>query len=121
MTSPASPALRIGAIGLLLLLALQIAWHGWLQPPAASRLLPTLVLAGLPLLYALWTCLSSMRRGVLIGGIVCLFYFSHAVAVAYGDPAARMPALLELALTLLIIGALGWDARGYKRKPHADG
>jgi len=55
---------------------------------------------------------------VLIGGIVCLLYFCHGVSAAYGDAAARLPALAEIALTLIVIGALGWDARHYQRKPH---
>jgi uncharacterized membrane protein len=58
----------------------------------------------------------NLRRGVLIGGIACLFYFCHGIGVAYDDPAARLPALAEIVLTLIVIGALGWDARKYKRK-----
>lgn len=120
MSPPDSRALRAGALALGLLLALELAWHAWLQPPPASRLLPTLALCAGPLLPGLWTCLANLRRGVLLGGIVCLFYFSHGVSVAYGEPAARWLGLLEIALTLLVIGALGWDARGYKRKPRSD-
>jgi len=39
------------------------------------------------------------------------------VSVAYGDAAARVAALMEIALTLLVIGASGFDARNYKRAP----
>lgn len=63
----------------------------------------------------LWTCRRNLRRGVLIGGIVGLFYFCHGVSVAWDDAPARIPALIEIALTLLVIGASGWDARKYKR------
>jgi len=110
-------ALPLGAAALALLLLLQLLWHALLQPPPASRLLPTLVLAVMPLLLALWTCLGNLRRGVLIGGIVGLFYFCHGIGVAYADAAARLPALAEVVLTLVVIGALGWDARKYKRPP----
>lgn len=110
-------ALRIGIGALLALLALQIAWHGWWQPPAAAQFWPTLALAALPLLPGLWTSLRNPRRGVLIGGIVSLFYFCHGVSAIYGDPAARAPATAEIALALLVIAASGWDARAYRRKP----
>jgi uncharacterized membrane protein len=114
-TRPVS-VLQLGALALLALCALQIAWHVWLQPPPPSRWWPTLLIAVVPLLPGLLTCLTNLRRGVLIGGIVCLFYFCHGVGVAYGDPPARTLACAEIALTLLAIGALGWDARDYRRK-----
>jgi len=110
-------ALRLGASSLLALLILQIVWHGWWMPAAPARFWPTLAIATLPLLPGLWTCRSNLRRGVLIGGIVALFYFCHGVSVAYDDAAARVAALMEIALTLLVIGASGFDARNYKRAP----
>ncbi len=110
-------ALRIGAIALVALALLQIVWHVWLAPPATGQLWPTLTLAIAPLLPGLWVCWGNLRRGVLIGGIVCLFYFCHGVSAAYGNPAVRLPALAEILLTLIVIGASGWDARHYKRKP----
>jgi uncharacterized membrane protein len=109
-------ALHAGATALAALLVLQIFWHGWWLPPASAQRWPTLVLATVALLPGLWICRRNLRRGVLIGGIVCLFYFCHGVSAVYVDPAARWLALLEVALTLIVIGALGWDARHYKRK-----
>ena len=114
-------ALHAGAIALAMLLVLQVFWHGWWLPAVAAQRWPTLALSALPLLPGLWVCRQNLRRGVLIGGIVCLFYFCHGVSVAYADPAVRWLALVEIALTLLVIGALGWDARHYKRKRTAEG
>jgi uncharacterized membrane protein len=108
-------ALRIGAAALVLLAALQILWHAWLAPPAGAQLLPTLAVAVFPLLPGLWICLRNLRRGVLVGGIVSLFYFCHGVGSAWADARLRLPACLEVALTLIVIGALGWDARHYRR------
>ncbi len=116
MNSAKVDALRIGAMALIALALLQILWHVWLAPPPTAQLWPTLALAVMPLLPGLWVCLRNLRRGVLIGGIVCLFYFCHGVSAAYGDPAVRVPALAEITLTLIVIGASGWDARHYKRK-----
>jgi uncharacterized membrane protein len=109
--------LLLGTVSLALLLVLQIAWHALLEPPPTNRFWPTLLLAAAPLLPGLWSSVRNPRRGVLIGGIVCLFYFCHAVAVLYAGRGSRWLALAELALTLLVIGASGWDARKYKRAP----
>lgn len=108
--------LRLGAGALIALLILQVVWHAWWLPPAPRAFWPTVGLAVLPLLPGLWTCGHNLRRGVLIGGIACLFYFCHGVSALYSDPAARIPGALEIALTLLVIGASGWEARRYTRK-----
>jgi uncharacterized membrane protein len=105
------PALRLGAVALLAQLILQFGWHVWYQPQ--SRM--ALALAVLPLLPGLWICLRNLRRGVLVGGIVSLFYFCHGVAELWMSPASRLPASIEVLLSLLVIGASYWDARGYRR------
>ncbi len=116
MSADRSRPLVLGSVALASLALLQLAWHAWLDPAPVPRFWPTLVLAVAPLLPGLWTALRNPRRGVLIGGIVCLFYFSHAVAALYAGGAMRWAALVELALALLVIGASGWDARGYRRR-----
>jgi uncharacterized membrane protein len=116
MSSRTLGVLHVGAVALAALALLHIVWHAWLLPPANSGIAATLALSIAPLLPGLWVCLRNLRRGVLIGGIVCLFYFCHGVTVAYADASARLPALAEIALSLVVISALGWDARKYKRK-----
>ena len=108
-------ALRVGFAALVALMLLQVVWHVALFPPAAHRL-PMVVLTVLPLALSLWSCRRALRRGVLIGGIVCLAYFCHGVSAAWSDAQARAPALLEAALAVLVVGALGWDARGFRRR-----
>jgi uncharacterized membrane protein len=104
--------LRIGAAALLAQLALQLAWHGWIAPGSRA----TLVLAVLPLLPCLWIIsLRNLRRGVLVGGIVSLFYFCHAIADAWSDASLRGLAAMELLLSLTVFGVLYVDSRGYKR------
>jgi uncharacterized membrane protein len=116
MTSRSIDVLLVGAFALAALALLHVFWHVWLLPPPNARIAATVAVSVVPLLPGLWVCLGNLRRGVLIGGIACLFYFCHGVSVAYADPAARLPALAEIALSLTVIGALGWDARRYKRK-----
>jgi uncharacterized membrane protein len=113
MSDSAARTLRLGMLAAIALLALQIVWHAWLAPP--KSLWPGLALALAPLLPGLWAARSSLRRGLLISGIVCLFYFSHGIAELWSGSAPRWLALVETLLTLIVIGALGWDARGYKR------
>lgn len=107
--------LRIGMVSLVALLADEIAWHAWLFPSADHRL-SMLALTALPLVLSLWIGLKNARRGVLVGGMFCLAYFSHGVSSAYSEPASRALALMEILLSLVVVGALGWDARGYRRK-----
>jgi uncharacterized membrane protein len=114
--NPASgKILRLGLLAAIALIVLQIVWHGWLAPPRAALLWPGLALAVAPLLPGLWVARESLRRGVLICGIVGLFYFSHGVAELWSGNAPHWLALAEILFTLVIIGASGWDARGYKR------
>ena len=110
-------ALHVGACALVALFALQILWHGWLLPSPRQQLPPALALAPASLLPGWLTCQDNLRRGVLIGGIVSLFYFCHGVSAAYSDAPARGLALIEIAMALAVIGASGWDARHYKRPP----
>ena len=115
MTADGNRPLRVGAAALIGLILLQIAWHAWLYPATAARLLPTLAITTLPPACALWVCADNLRRGVLIGGIVCLLYFCHGVSSAWSEPASRVLALVEVAFCVTVIGALGWDARHYRR------
>jgi uncharacterized membrane protein len=104
-------ALRIGAAALLVQLALQLCWHGWIAPGSRAAL----ALAILPLLPGLWIALRNLRRGVLVGGIVSLFYFCHGIADLWSDASLRGLATTELLLSLTVFGALYADSRGYKR------
>ena len=110
-----STALRWGIVALIALLALEILWHAWIAPARPALFWPSLALASAPLLPGLWTARSSLRRGVLVGGIVCLFYFAHGVTTLWSGDAPRWLAASEVLLALAVIGATGWDARRYRR------
>lgn len=110
-----SPALRAAVAALLALLVLQFVWHLWLAPPQPTLLVPTLLLAVAPLLFSLWFAAASLRRGVLIGGIACLFYFSHGVGELWNGAPPRWPAAVEVVLALAVVFALGWETRTSRR------
>lgn len=106
-TAQRDGALVLGAAALAAQLALQLAWHAWLAPGSRA----TLGLAVLPLLPGLWIALRNLRRGVLVGGIVSVFYFCHGIAGLWSSGSARILALAEIGLCLAVIGALYADAR----------
>jgi uncharacterized membrane protein len=65
-----------------------------------------LAITVLPLLLPL-TALRNVRRALLWVGVLSLFYFSHGIAEAWSSPAERWLGLVEIILTVLLIGALG--------------
>ena len=115
-----NPALRTATAALIALLGLQLLWHAWLAPPKPGLLIPTLVLAIAPLVLSLWIAARTLRRGVLVGGMLCLFYFSHGIADLWIGTAPHWPACAETLLALIVILALGWDVRAARRAqpPH---
>lgn len=108
-------ALRIGGIAWAALVMLQLAWYLWLAPPANGNGALALLFTLPPLLLPLFALRTGVRRALLWVGIIALFYFCHGIVAAWVYPGARVPALVEVLLCLLLIGALGWSARGYKR------
>jgi uncharacterized membrane protein len=104
-------ALPIGLAAWALLVLLQLVWHLWLTPSVFA-----LVITLPPLLLPLLALRTGAGRALLWVGIVALFYFCHGIAEAWTSPEVRAVALIETMLCIVLIGALGWDARGYKRK-----
>ena len=105
---------RLGRAAWFALVALQLVWHGWLAPPQSMPVWLVLAITVVPLLLPLLALRRDLRRALLWVGILSLFYFCHGVAEAWSAPSERWLALVEIALTLLLIGALG---AGVKRKP----
>lgn len=105
---------RLGLLTWAALVALQLLWHAWLFPPQHMPIWLALAITVIPLLLPL-LAIRNTQRALLWVGILSLFYFCHGVAEAWSAPSERWLALVEIALTLLLIGALGAGAR---RKPH---
>lgn len=114
-TATAARAQQVALFALGALILLQPLWHGWLAPPRTGAPMLAAALATLPWLPVLLSTLRNRRRGVLWGGALALFYFAHGVAVAWsGAGTDRLLALIEVALTLLLIvppGAIAWRER----------
>jgi uncharacterized membrane protein len=101
---------RIGCVAWLAQALLQIAWHAWLLPPQRMPIVVALTIAllplALPLLY--W---RTPPKALIAAGMISLFYFCHGVAEAWTSPAERVPACIELALALVLIGSLARKPR----------
>jgi uncharacterized membrane protein len=112
MSTPLSVTHRIGIATWVALIALQCAWYAWLFPPEHIPLWIALAITVIPLLLPAMA-IRNVRRALLWVGILSLFYFCHGIAECWSSPQERWLALIEVLLTLLLIGALG---AGVKRK-----
>jgi uncharacterized membrane protein len=108
-------ALRVGLGAWAALVALQFAWYLAWAPPAEGDGWIALMLAVPPLLLPLLALRRSAERALLWVGILALGFFSHGVVAAWTTPGARMPALLECALCVVVIGAIGWHTLRSRR------
>jgi len=106
MNAPIATTYRIGLAAWVALTVLQLIWHGWLFPAQIMPVTVMLAITVIPLLLPL-LAIGDVRRALLWVGILSLFYFSHGIAEAWSSPAERWLALLEIGLTLALIGALG--------------
>jgi uncharacterized membrane protein len=99
-----------GLVAWSALVLLQLAWHGVMFPPTQLSMMLVLGITVVPLLLPVFS-LPDKRRALLWVGILSLFYFCHGIAEAWSTPPERVPALLEIGLTLLLIGTLGAGVR----------
>jgi uncharacterized membrane protein len=105
---------RVGLFAWAVLIVLQLTWHAWLFPPQQMPVWLVLAITVIPLLLPL-LAIRDKRRALLWVGILSLFYFCHGIAEGWSSSSERWLALVEIVLTLLLIGTLG---AGVKRKQH---
>jgi uncharacterized membrane protein len=91
------------------LLLVQILWYA-LYPPVSIPTWVALVLTVPPLLLPLLS-LPNVTRALLWVGVLALFYFCHGVSEVWSSTADRWLAVIEIVLTLLLIGTLGVGVR----------
>jgi uncharacterized membrane protein len=106
---------KLGLLAWAALLALQPIWHAWLFPPQRVPVSVVLALTVIPLLLPL-LALRNTTRALLWIGMLSLFYFCHGVAEAWSSAPERPLAVVEIALTVGLVGLLGAGVR----RPRAD-
>lgn len=114
MRPPLPNEQKLGLVAWAALAALQVVWHGWLLPPQSLPVALVLAITVIPLLLPL-AALRRVTRALLWVGILALFYFCHGVAEAWSAPDERALAMIEIVLTLLLIGTLGAGVRRPRR------
>jgi uncharacterized membrane protein len=114
-----SPATRLATVAILGLLALQVAWHGWLAPAQTVPPWMMVLAFAAPLLPAFVLVLLRHRRAPFWGALAALVYFCHGVMDAYAAPEVRTLALVEAVLAAALIVAASWDGMRarFRRKP----
>lgn len=91
----------------LALLILLASWYGWLSPPGKVPVAVALSILLLPLLIPLPGMLAARRYTFQWSIFLALAYFTHGVVEAFGAPADRGYAILEIVLTLSwFVGAI---------------
>lgn len=88
-------------VGYFGIMALLPVWYGWVAPPAVVPPAVAITLLGLPLFAPLRGLLHGRRYTVAWSLFLSLLYFTHGIVEAWSDSAARLPAILEILLSLL--------------------
>jgi uncharacterized membrane protein len=110
MKASLSASSRLGLVAWVALIALQCVWYAWLFPPQRMPVMLVLAITVIPLLLP-FLAIGNIRRALLLAGMLSLFYFCHGIAESWSSAQERGPALLEVLLAVLLIGALGADVK----------
>ena len=73
----------------------------------------------IPLLPSLLLIVRRKREALLVGALAALLYFCHGVMVAMTVPPLHALALVEIALSVLVVVAASWNGlrTRFARKP----
>ncbi len=83
---------------LVALIVLQPLWFAWLAPPELVPIWMAIAVMGLPLVVLLPFVWRLKKQALVIAGCVLLVHFCLAVAEAWANPAARLPAVIQALL-----------------------
>ena len=97
---------RLAAGAWLALIALQPAWHGLLPEPHGNRNLYLAVAALAPLLLPLRGVLRGSLRAMTWAGYLSMLYLVIGIMEAWANPPQRVPALAQVLLVAMFIGAV---------------
>ena len=90
----------------LALIATQLLWHAVLPAPAGSGNAWLALGLALPLLLPLKGVLAGSLRSMTWAGYLALLYLVIGVMEAWANPAQRWPALAQIALVVVFVGAV---------------
>ncbi|KFL37164.1 DUF2069 domain-containing protein [Arenimonas donghaensis] len=102
-------AAKITAACTLALFALHLAWRLWLVPPTQAAPWMLALWFSLPILPAVVLVLMRHRRTGFWAAMAALLYFCHGVMLAWSAPDVRTLALVEAALSAVLVLAASWD------------
>lgn len=105
-----NPCYWAASSSLIALALLQVLWYGLLAPATSIPASAAIALALLPFALPLLGATRDPRTGLLLGALVALLYFCHGVMEAWANPAARLLAVLEIILSMLVIALAGWPS-----------
>lgn len=97
------------------LIVLQPLWFAWLAPPELVPPWLAIMVMGLPLLLLLPFVWRLGKNALVVAGCVLLVHFCLAVSEAWANPAARVPAVIQV----LFIGIyfIAMSSLRFGRKP----
>lgn len=112
-------ARALALLGIFGLLLLQWLWHGAIAPPSSVSPWIYAAFFCIPLLPSLFLLLRRQRAALLVGALAALLYFCHGVMVAMSAPQQRTLALVEIALSVVVVVAASWNGlrSRFARKP----
>ncbi len=90
------------------LFALALCWHLWWFVPERVPAALAAALHAAPMLPALILALRRRRSAAFWGGLGALFTLCHGISEAWVDPAARLAALAEVALSFALVATASW-------------
>jgi uncharacterized membrane protein len=91
---------RIAVTGYFGLIALILAWQGWISPPRALPISVALFLLLVPLLFPLRGILYGKPYTFAWASFLSMIYFMHGIVEAYSTPEDRWMAILEVILSI---------------------
>ena len=102
------------------LLLLQITWHGLLPEPTGAQNWILALVASLPLLLPLAGIAAGRMRSMTWGSFLAVLYFVIGVMEAWSNPAQRIPAVIQVVLSLAYCGLFALYSRQPSKTTHQE-
>jgi len=100
---------HITAIALVAIALLAPLWQFFLAPPQRLPAWLATAMQLAPIVPGLVLFALRHRTATFWAGLGALFVFCHGVMEAFGAPTARVPALIEAALAVVIVFGSSWN------------